>query len=145
MLSFTVVSGAMASGAHASSVLVLDGTPASDPSIVTPGGGAEKAASSIVAVGAGQPGATASRSVIALGNADVNAETVAAVPAGTARPRAGGVLVIRAGMVGGSSAAPAAAAAASAPASAAGGKDDGKPRTLRDAMTQAGRAPAVPQ
>jgi hypothetical protein len=81
----------------------------------------------------------------------VNAETVAAVPADRRHRRAGAVLVIRAGVVGGSSAAPVAMAASAPapsanPAGANGGADDnGKAPTLRDAMTRAGQAPALPQ
>jgi hypothetical protein len=149
MFSFAIVSGAVVSGAGASSIVVLSAKQATDPSIVMLGD-AHKADSSLVTAGATEPGATASPSVIVLGDPAVNTEKVAAIPAGEQQPRAGGVMVIRAGVVGGSSAAPA-ATAAKPPASTAKASDSisagvkASNGTLRDAMTQAGNAPAMPQ
>jgi hypothetical protein len=147
-----VFSLAMVSGADASSILILSGKPAADPSIVKLGDAGE-AASSIVAVGAVQRGAISSPSEVVLGDPAVDAGKVAAVPTGKERPRAGGVLVIRAGVVGGSSATPAATVASTAapatsvatPVAGGSANDGGKTTTLRDAMTQAGQAPALPQ
>jgi hypothetical protein len=143
---------AMVSGADASSILILSGKPSADPSIVRLGD-AGQTGSSIVAVGAAQQGAIASPSEVVLGDPAVDAGKVAAIPAGKERPRAGGVLVIRAGVAGGSSAAPAATVASTAapatplatPVAGGSANDGGKATTLRDAMTQAGRAPALPQ
>jgi hypothetical protein len=138
-----MLSLAMVSGADASSILVLSGNQAADPSIIRLGGAAETD-SSIVAVGAVEPGTTASPSIATLGDPAGDGGKVAAIPSRS--QRAGGVLVIRAGVVGGTSAAPVAAAAPAATSSAGGSASDGgKVPTLRDAMTQAGRAPALPQ
>lgn len=137
-----MLSLAMVSGADASSILALSGNQPADPSIVKLGDAGE-ANSSMVTAGAKEPGATAGPSLVVLGDPAVNAEKVAAIPSGK-QPSHGGVLVIRAGVIGGSSAAPAATAAAASATAPADG-EDGKPKTLRDAMTQAGQAPAVPQ
>jgi hypothetical protein len=139
-IAVVVLSLAMVSGARASSILVLDGTPSADPSIVVIGD-SKAGDTSIATVGAATAGATASPSVLVLGQATGGADKVAAIPA--RKPaRSGGVLVIRAGVVGSASAAPAATAAAPASADGSGAA---KVPTLRDAMTQAGRAPALAQ
>lgn len=145
-----IFSLALVSGADASSIVVLGAQKTADPSIVRLGD-AGKTTPSIMTVGATEPGTTASPSLVVLGAPAVNAETVAAIPTDRRQRRAGAVLVIRAGVVGGSSAAPVAVAASAPtpavkPAGAADGADDGgKAPTLRDAMTSAGRAPALPQ
>jgi hypothetical protein len=96
---------------------------------------------SVVTLGDPAPQTTASPSVVVLGEPAVSDDKVAAIPA-AGSPHTGGVLVIRAGVVGSASAAPAATAAAPASADGSGAA---KVPTLRDAMTQAGRAPALAQ
>jgi CTP:molybdopterin cytidylyltransferase MocA len=139
-IAILVLSLAMASGAEASSILVIDGAQSADPSIVTlsdTGGGPSIAA----AVPALQTMA-ASPSVLMLGEPAVSDDTVAAIPA-THAPN-GAPMVIRAGIVGGSSPAPLAASASTA-AGSCGGAVKASNGSLRDAMTRAGQAPAIAQ
>ncbi len=138
-IAIAVLSLAMVSGAQASSILVLDGRPAGNPSIVTPSE-TQAGTSSVVTAGAAGPGMTAGPSIVVLGEPAVSGDKVAAIPEASRRnARPGGVLVIRAGVAGSASAAPAAAPAVAA------ANGDGKAPTLRDAMTEAGQAPAMPQ
>jgi hypothetical protein len=146
-IAFVVLSLAMVSSAQASSILVLGDKPSGSRSIITLGDARAKDPS-IVTLGQPVSSRTASPSVVVLGEPAVSNDKVAAIPAAR-QPRAGGVLVIRAGVAGGASAPPVATAAQ--PASAAKAADSTSTAvkasngTLRDAMTQAGNAPAMPQ
>jgi hypothetical protein len=140
-IAVVVLSLAMACGAQASSIIVA-------------GGAGTSASPSVIAFGSATPPralpaelpATATPSVAALGEAvaAVGNDKVAAIPATTRHGPAHLPMVIRAGVVGGASAAPVASASAAAgnSTSAAVNASNG---TLRDAMTQAGRAPAIAQ
>lgn len=137
-----LLSLAMISGARASSIFIAgEAGSSTSPSVI----GAEQAKPPIARPT--EPLAVATPSIIALGEAvpAVSDEKVAAIPGPAKHGRAHLPMVIRAGVVGGGSAAPA-ANAPSIPASGVAGATAKAPNgTLRDAMTQAGRAPAVPQ
>lgn len=144
-IALVILSLGMVSGAQASSILALGDKPSGNPSVVVLGE-AQANDPSVVTLGEPAP-QTASPSVVVLGEPAVSDDKVAAIPA-AGSPHAGGVLVIRAGVVGGASAP---VAAAAKPASAAKAADSTSAAvkasngTLRDAMTQAGQAPAAAQ
>lgn len=145
-IALVILSLGMVSGAQASSILALGDKPSGNPSVVVLGE-AQANDPSVVTLGEPAPQTTASPSVVVLGEPAVSDDKVAAIPA-AGSPHAGGVLVIRAGVVGGASAP---VAAAAKPASAAKAADSTSAAvkasngTLRDAMTQAGQAPAAAQ
>jgi hypothetical protein len=145
VLTFAVVAGTVLP-AGASSIVVLGAAQAADPSVVTLGTAQADDPSVVKAVQA-EPEAGDSPSVVTLGEPAVSNDKVAAIPSSHA-PR-GAPMVIRAGIVGGASVAPAPATATANTSKAAkdstGGAVKSSNGSLRDAMAQAGQAPAVAQ
>ena len=143
VLTFAVVAGTVLP-AGASSIVVLGAAQAFDPSVVTLGT-AQAADPSVVKAVQAEPEAGGSPSVVMLGEPAVSNDKVAAIPSSHA-PR-GAPMVIRAGIVGGASVAPAPATASTSKAAkdSTGGAVKSSNGSLRDAMTQAGQAPAVAQ
>jgi len=139
VLTFAVVAGTVLP-AGASSIVVLGATQAADPSVVTLGTAQADAPSIVKAVQA-EPEAGGSPSVVMLGEPAVSNDKVAAIPSSHA-PR-GAPMVIRAGIVGGASVAP--ANTSKAAENSTGDAVKSSNGSLRDAMTQAGQAPAVAQ
>ena len=143
VLTFAVVAGTVLP-AGASSIVVLGAAQAFDPSVVTLGTAQADDPSVVKAVQA-EPEAGGSPSVVTLGEPAVSNDKVAAIPSSHA-PR-GAPMVIRAGIVGGASVAPAPATANTSKAAKDSTGDAVKSSngSLRDAMAQAGQAPAVAQ
>ena len=143
VLTFAVVAGTVLP-AGASSIVVLGAAQAADPSVVTLGT-AQAADPSVAKAVQAEPEASGSPSVVMLGEPAVSNDKVAAIPSSHA-PR-GAPMVIRAGIVGGASVAPAPATASTSKAAkdSTGGAVKSSNGSLRDAMTQAGQAPAVAQ
>ena len=143
VLTFAVVAGTVLP-AGASSIVVLGAAQAFDPSVVTLGT-AQAADPSVVKAVQAEPEAGGSPSVVMLGEPAVSNDKVAAIPSSHA-PR-GAPMVIRAGIVGGASVAPAPATASASKAAKDSTGDAVKSSngSLRDAMAQAGQAPAVAQ
>lgn len=143
VLTFAVVAGTVLP-AGASSIVVLGAAQTFDPSVVTLGTAQADDLSVVKAVQA-EPEASGSPSVVVLGEPAVSNDKVAAIPSSHA-PR-GAPMVIRAGIVGGASVAPAPATASASKAAKDSTGDAVKSSngSLRDAMAQAGQAPAVAQ
>ena len=143
VLTFAVVAGTVLP-AGASSIVVLGAAQTFDPSVVTLGTAQADDLSVVKAVQA-EPEASGNPSVVTLGDPAVSNDKVAAIPSSHA-PR-GAPMVIRAGVVGGASVAPAPATASASKAAKDSTGDAVKSSngSLRDAMAQAGQAPAVAQ